>query len=113
MNDGFAEMLRQSIGAERHGSRYSLSWFVGGALREMAQQIETNGVSRMVSAIAVVVIAAIIIGAGSAGIVATIANAKLEERIIYLEQRQTSSFCNINRRLDEIQHPQLQPRQCE
>lgn len=75
-------------------------------LRGMANHIEQNGVSKVVSAVAIIVIATVIIGAGSAGVVATYTNARLEERV-------TSGFCHLNQRLDELQHPQTSPRQCE
>lgn len=71
----------------------------------MAQHIEQNGVSRVVTAIAIVVISAIILGAGSAGVVATYTTGTLQHDM-------TLQFCYINQRLDAIQHPQAQPRDC-
>lgn len=79
---------------------------LAGDLVRMAQHIENNGVSRVVTAVAVVVIAAIILGVGSASIVATYTTGRLDERV-------TNGFCHINQRLDEIQRPAVQPRQCE
>lgn len=75
-------------------------------LRGMAQQIEQNGMSKFITAVAVIVIATVIIGAGSAGVVATYTNARLEQRV-------SSGFCHLNQRLDEIQRPQSVPRQCD
>lgn len=79
---------------------------LAGDFVRMAQHIENNGVSRVVTAVAVVVIAAIILGVGSASIVATYTTGRLDERV-------TAGFCHVNQRLDEIQHPNLPARNCD
>ena len=85
---------------------------LAGDLRAMAMEVDNSGFGRVATAVAVIVIATVIIGAGTAGIVATYTNGRLEERMGSMEQRMSSGFCHVNQRLDEIQKQQ-QSRQCE
>lgn len=92
---------------------------IAGDLRLMAQQIENEGVSRVLTAVAIIVIAAVIVGVGSSAVLATYSNGRLEIRIeniedklTHLDQDAKDHYCHINHRLDEIQYPKVTPRYC-
>lgn len=67
----------------------------------MAQQIENNGWTKFMMAVAVIVVAQMILAAAGAGMGAYMAISRVD-----------LSLCYMDRRIDQIEFPKSPPRDC-
>ena len=77
-------------------------WPVAGALRTMANIIE-NGTNRTIAAISVIVLAALLVGAGGMVVAAYVTSSNLAVKVDDMNRRMDDGFANVNRRLDDLQ----------